>query len=201
MKTLLLASAFAIVSASPSVAAIMTFDNLPGEFASPFLTHTENGFTFTRTAGYATKASIGDPSAPAVVSYGYNAVFDLTAAGNSFVFDGFGLFVQSNFFTLYDVVGRRGGAEIFSYSANQGGTSSRFILQGSQSTALVDRVTMTFNNYGQAQGASTVDNISSRIVVGAPGPMAVPEPATWAMMIVGFGIVGGTMRRRQTYSI
>jgi len=25
---------------------------------------------------------------------------------------------------------------------------------------------------------------------------AVPEPATWAMMIVGFGLVGGTMRRR-----
>ena len=25
---------------------------------------------------------------------------------------------------------------------------------------------------------------------------AVPEPATWAMMIAGFGLVGGTMRRR-----
>lgn len=26
---------------------------------------------------------------------------------------------------------------------------------------------------------------------------AVPEPATWAMMIAGFGILGGTMRRRR----
>ncbi len=25
---------------------------------------------------------------------------------------------------------------------------------------------------------------------------AVPEPATWAMMIMGFGLVGATMRRR-----
>ena len=25
---------------------------------------------------------------------------------------------------------------------------------------------------------------------------AVPEPATWAMMIVGFGLVGATVRRR-----
>jgi hypothetical protein len=25
---------------------------------------------------------------------------------------------------------------------------------------------------------------------------AVPEPATWAMMIMGFGLVGGVMRRR-----
>lgn len=27
---------------------------------------------------------------------------------------------------------------------------------------------------------------------------SVPEPATWAMMIAGFGLVGGTMRRRST---
>nr|WP_084192404.1 PEPxxWA-CTERM sorting domain-containing protein [Parasphingorhabdus marina] len=26
---------------------------------------------------------------------------------------------------------------------------------------------------------------------------AVPEPATWAMMIGGFGLVGGAMRRRK----
>ena len=33
-----------------------------------------------------------------------------------------------------------------------------------------------------------IDNVS----------IAVPEPATWAMMIAGFGMVGGTMRRRRT---
>ncbi|HEY1144448.1 MAG TPA: PEPxxWA-CTERM sorting domain-containing protein [Sphingomicrobium sp.] len=34
-------------------------------------------------------------------------------------------------------------------------------------------------------------------VVGGPGgnPGAVPEPATWAMMLLGFGFVGGAMRR------
>lgn len=30
------------------------------------------------------------------------------------------------------------------------------------------------------------------------GSGAVPEPATWAMMIAGFGLVGGAMRRRQS---
>lgn len=29
-------------------------------------------------------------------------------------------------------------------------------------------------------------------------PAGVPEPATWAMMIGGFGLVGGAMRRRKT---
>ena len=36
-----------------------------------------------------------------------------------------------------------------------------------------------------------VDNVSIEAVAGA-----VPEPASWAMMIVGFGIVGALARRR-----
>lgn len=32
-------------------------------------------------------------------------------------------------------------------------------------------------------------------------PAAVPEPATWAMMLVGLGAVGFTMRRRQNVSV
>lgn len=30
---------------------------------------------------------------------------------------------------------------------------------------------------------------------------AVPEPSTWAMMILGFGMIGGVMRRRQRQSL
>jgi hypothetical protein len=33
------------------------------------------------------------------------------------------------------------------------------------------------------------------------GAGAIPEPATWAMMIVGFGLVGGAMRRRTRLNI
>lgn len=35
--------------------------------------------------------------------------------------------------------------------------------------------------------------------VGVMGP-AVPEPATWAMMVLGFGVVGSTIRRRKPAS-
>ncbi|MBI1196568.1 MAG: PEP-CTERM sorting domain-containing protein [Phenylobacterium sp.] len=31
---------------------------------------------------------------------------------------------------------------------------------------------------------------------GGPGTGGVPEPATWALLIAGFGMVGGAMRRR-----
>ena len=34
-----------------------------------------------------------------------------------------------------------------------------------------------------------------------PKVSAVPEPATWAMMIVGFGLVGGVMRRRRSVRV
>jgi len=40
-------------------------------------------------------------------------------------------------------------------------------------------------------GGLLIDNVQYSILSGA-----VPEPATWAMMITGFGLVGGAMRRR-----
>lgn len=35
-------------------------------------------------------------------------------------------------------------------------------------------------------------------IPGQPGPPAVPEPATWAMMLLGFGVLGFTLRRRMS---
>lgn len=29
-------------------------------------------------------------------------------------------------------------------------------------------------------------------------PMGVPEPTSWALMILGFGLAGGALRRRRT---
>ena len=41
-----------------------------------------------------------------------------------------------------------------------------------------------------------VSNSSDREVPPPPPPPAVPEPATWAMMIFGFGMIGSFMRRQ-----
>lgn len=49
-----------------------------------------------------------------------------------------------------------------------------------------------FDNTWQKQSSSGI-----RIFVeGTPAAGAVPEPATWALLVVGFGMMGATMRRR-----
>lgn len=48
------------------------------------------------------------------------------------------------------------------------------------------------------QGIPSVAISVGDTVAAAPVAGAVPEPATWAMMIAGFGLVGGAMRRRST---
>ncbi len=49
----------------------------------------------------------------------------------------------------------------------------------------------------QTSAAGDPHSLSIYAKLGA-GAAAVPEPATWAMMISGFGLVGGAMRRRAT---
>ena len=53
-----------------------------------------------------------------------------------------------------------------------------------------------------------VFGVNGSVTVGAdpshrpdPLPSAVPEPATWAMMLFGFGFIGCLMRRRRPASV
>ena len=54
--------------------------------------------------------------------------------------------------------------------------------------------------YGLTAGSSPQPFLLSQRANALSTP-AVPEPGTWAMMIAGFGIVGGAMRRRMRYSV
>lgn len=55
-------------------------------------------------------------------------------------------------------------------------------------------VTMTFAN------GATVDDVR-QFRIGAAPTAAVPEPATWAMMLLGFGAIGFGMRRRRSDTV
>lgn len=61
--------------------------------------------------------------------------------------------------------------------------------------SVVLRLSQSFG-YSVAGGATYGIDRLGRVTLGDAG--AVPEPATWAMMIGGFGLVGGAMRRRAT---
>lgn len=54
----------------------------------------------------------------------------------------------------------------------------------------------TTNSTLNSFGFETVANTAIRPTTDIPAAAAVPEPATWAMMIGGFGMIGGALRVR-----
>lgn len=51
------------------------------------------------------------------------------------------------------------------------------------------------SDFSVTSGGLNIDNV---LVNGDANVSAVPEPATWAMMLIGFGIVGAGLRSRRT---
>lgn len=54
-------------------------------------------------------------------------------------------------------------------------------------------------DFGGTANQTGYDNIT--FGSDTPGGGTVPEPATWAMMILGFGLVGASMRRRRVTNV
>jgi hypothetical protein len=63
---------------------------------------------------------------------------------------------------------------------------------GEQSSGFVDYIRI----YDTALTANEVAGLTPPVAVGG----AVPEPATWAMMLLGFGLVGTSLRLRRVSS-
>lgn len=90
------------------------------------------------------------------------------------------------------------------YAATVGGFTRNFT-----STGAVANQSFSFTPLGSINAAtlaftvltspdSVHGPVLSNILLGSTGvASAVPEPATWAMMIAGFGVVGGAVRRRR----
>lgn len=64
--------------------------------------------------------------------------------------------------------------------------------------------TINFTGYDATAGTFTltasgnsIDSFSATLVSSAPPP-AVPEPASWAMLLTGFGAIGGALRTRRS---
>ena len=78
------------------------------------------------------------------------------------------------------------------------GVEFNILAQGRQEFRnLFDQVILAGNNTITVRGTSGAQGAFS----GTISLAAIPEPATWAMMVGGFGVIGASMRRRARVKI
>lgn len=103
--------------------------------------------------------------------------------GLSYSLDGVSYSALGTFMPTNNPVGSNYGADVFSFGA----VNARYVR-------------FSMSGCPQSGGTFTACSIGE-IAFRSANMGAVPEPATWAMMILGFGLVGGAMRgarRRET---
>lgn len=81
---------------------------------------------------------------------------------------------------------------LFARDPNGGTTAVRGPAGGVTPVALFD---FDSNAY-DGNGAGAYRIVLTGVTTGPGTPGGVPEPASWAMMIAGFGVIGGSLRRR-----
>ena len=92
-----------------------------------------------------------------------------------------------------------GGVDIFFFSGVEGGPP----LLSTIPAADLGTTLATLAETGQIQDVSQYFGGSTTISVqvGSDIEAVIPEPATWAMMLIGVGGIGGVMRRRSRIDI
>ena len=188
MKNRFIAAAVsaALMAGAPASATVLNFDELPTIFEESYpLAPGYLGFDWDNVRalnginqgeGY----GAGVVSSPNVI---FN-IFGLTAAvssANPFT-------LNSAYFTsafgdqIVTVAGYNGGTQVFSdsFQAFRAGPTLRAF-------PTLSITSFTFFGHGNQ---IVLDNVT----VNQTG--AVPEPASWAMMLAGFGAIGATLRRR-----
>ena len=114
--------------------------------------------------------------------------------GKSFYFDEVGVFGTGSSFNI--------GAVKFDGVENLAADSEDFIAGFSVANGLLTTLNSFSYSYNSAAGVGPASSLTTTLAV-IPDEIeetpvaAVPEPATWAMMLVGFGMVAGAARYRR----
>lgn len=185
--------AAAQVFATQAQAVTITFDDLA---SGAEVTNQYAGVTFSSQAGsrILTTAQDFDTSLPNFICSGTGSIncvddvyldFDFGVSGLSFLAVG-----DNN-------VGDVGDVRVFSGLSLLGTVD--LIMDGNPSGAphLIDLG--AFTNVTRIEIVDMIDaaGLGYDDFTFTPGDTVVPEPSTWAMLILGFGLAGGVLRRRQ----
>ena len=177
----------AYVSAAPVITSVNT-NLLTGAYTFSFMggTFTFGGMnTFPNYINVATGSTAASPTSIAAVRTVFgNPSTDFTNRGtvvyNASTLGGFGSFPTAT------TVPTTNGDNFLGLRVTAGG-------QNYYGFAYTTNATL--NSFGFETTANT--GITATTAV----PAAVPEPATWAMMICGFGAIGASMRRRHRVAV
>ncbi len=177
MKALVLAAlSGAMIASVPADAAILVNFSFIGTIDGPgTVVNGQLAFANAGTDVAATRVTILSSTDPLL-----NNMFD-------FIPDGF---VNSNSFTVSQL-GIVSAADLF-VEASPNSTYRALTLGGTNRYEI---------DFGNGSFAIAVNNGGFAGVTFSPAIAAVPEPATWAMMIGGFGGIGGILRQRRKANV
>lgn len=182
----------AICLPASALAQTIDFGGLGGSngtaFTGPYL---EDGFTVSAIGGEVFEGhAFGAPQPSLVVGNVFNGgnlgVIQVLGLSN-FALSSFDLSAQ-NGNASYTVDGYLGVNSIFSFGGSAG---AGFATYGGNA-ALIDRLVFTLQPTGTSVN---IDNLQFTTSA------AVPEPATWAMLLFGFGLMGAALRSRSRQTV
>jgi hypothetical protein len=197
--------AVACASAAPALSQTVDFNDLAS--ANTYVSSTpltEGGFVFDATPGHRLLVwgsdlalYSGDPSGATIATQDAGSTINVSKSGGGV----FGL-TSIDFDDIYNgVYGMGGQIDLtFHYAVGADTTQSINIDGGSGLETFILNLTglTSFDivGTGTRMGLFQMDNlVTTRPAGNATSP--APEPASWAMMLVGFGALGTVLRRRK----
>jgi hypothetical protein len=205
MKKLLLATAALLALPSTANAAVtLTFEGLSnlqevGSFYGPDYVFSQGSLALVDADAGGSGNTANEPSGETSLVFlrVNSAILNVT---NGFT-TGFSFFYSANstgFVSVYDDFNAGGNllgqiAIVNQYNQNCAGDPSGSYCNWTASGLAFGGLAKSID-FGGTANFVVYDNITFGSVNPGGG---VPEPAAWAMMLAGFGLVGGAMRRRQ----
>lgn len=128
-------------------------------------------------------------STPGVFNFSYELSHQLTTGPSTFGINGFFLSFDPNHCCQYNA-----GYVLYDLASPLGGGESIELAAGTHTVSLSNIHWVSSGS--DPREVSAMNSLRWSISPTITG--GVPEPASWAMLILGFGLTGATMRRRRT---